>query len=261
MAAAGAMGLRIGGRPLGRVLRALGGGRHYAALGRAASVYARPAEALRRYLLGSGHYPAAVTVMTPLGPVPVQLYSRADMMTLNEVFCRHDYPVPAGARSLLDWGANIGITALYALTRNPRLAAVLYEPLPMNAERLGHQLARFAGRWRLHRAAVGLADGSARFGHEPTGRYGGLNRDHLPGAIEVPVRAANAALAEALEQFGGSLDVLKIDVEGLEADLLRALDPALLARVKLVVAETAETVPLPGHSAERFGSVVRYRPA
>ncbi|MBM3526164.1 MAG: hypothetical protein FJX57_24700, partial [Alphaproteobacteria bacterium] len=94
---------------------------------------------------------------------------------------------------------------------------------------------------------------------EPTGRYGGLGRTDLPETITVPVRAANAALAEALAEFGGSLDLLKIDIEGMEAAILRALDPALLAHVRLIVAETDAIVKLAGFRAERAGSVVRYR--
>ncbi|MCC7427918.1 MAG: FkbM family methyltransferase [Alphaproteobacteria bacterium] len=250
---------RLGARPLPRIARALLSARHWRGAVEALRVYRAPLPALLRYLSGRGAYPAAIGLRTPTGPAEATLHTHADMLTLHEVFCRRDYAMPGDVQSVLDWGANIGITALHALTRNRAARVIAYEPLPRNAARLRRQLAPHAGRWRLHQAAIGFADGQAQFGAEPTGRYGGLGRTDLPERIAVPVRAANAALAEALAEFGGSLDLLKIDIEGMEAPILRALDPALLARVRLIVAETKAIVPLAGFAPERAGSVVRYR--
>ena len=69
------------------------------------------------------------------------------MFTVNEVFCRRDYPVPPGARSVVDIGSNIGLSALFFLTRDESCRCWLYEPVPANVERLRANLRAFADRF------------------------------------------------------------------------------------------------------------------
>ena len=40
----------------------------------------------------------------------------------------------------VDFGSNIGISALYFLTRNPSVQVYLFEPVPSNIERLRENL-------------------------------------------------------------------------------------------------------------------------
>jgi hypothetical protein len=47
---------------------------------------------LHRYLTGKGEYPTRMAVKTSLGIIHPQLYSFHDLLTLNEVFFRKDYP-------------------------------------------------------------------------------------------------------------------------------------------------------------------------
>jgi FkbM family methyltransferase len=226
--------------------------RNYRALARMARVFPRPAEAARRYFLGTGAYPYSCPVRTPLGVVAPTLHSSHDMFTVNEVFCREDYACGPETRMVVDVGSNIGISALYFLTRDPATRVRLYEPVPRNVERLRANLAGYEDRWTLREAAVAAAPGHVSFGVEDSGRYGGIGVA-TGAAIDVEAVAIGAVLEEALAE-ADRIDVLKIDTEGTELELLGAVPPELLARVGAVFLETERRSPPP---LEGFSSSFR----
>src|SRR6266516_129528 len=109
----------------------------------------------RRYLLGGGTYPYRCRLRTPLGRAEPTLYSHHDVWTVVEIFCREDYRASPSTEVVVDIGSNIGISALYFLTRNQACRCHLYEPDPRNCARLKENLAPFADRWQLQEVAVG----------------------------------------------------------------------------------------------------------
>jgi FkbM family methyltransferase len=223
--------------------------RNYLALARMARVYPEPGEAVRRYFLGRGTYPYRCPVRTPAGVVAPTLHSSHDMFTVNEVFCREDYACGPELRTVVDVGSNIGISALYFLTRTSASRVWLYEPVPRNVERLRANLAGLEERWTLRVAAVAAVPGRVSFGVEESGRYGGIGV-----ATERTIEVAAVAIDEVLEEaLAGSdrIDVLKIDTEGTELELLAAVRPELLERVRVVYLETERRSPppLPSFSA------------
>jgi FkbM family methyltransferase len=211
-------------------------GRNYRALWRMARVYEEPGQALRRYLAGRGDYPYRCPVRTPAGTVAPVLHSSHDMFTVNEVFCREDYAAGHVLRTVVDIGSNIGISALYFLTRTPESRCFLYEPVPRNVERLRENLAGFEERFELTQSAVAVSAGTAGFGVEDSGRYGGIGV--VTGqTIEVTCLGINDVLERALEP-ASMIDVLKIDTEGTELEILGGVRPELLDRVRTVYLET-----------------------
>ncbi len=164
----------LGGRRPSLVVREAFRRRNYLALWRMARVFPDTRDAAGRYLLGRGSYPARCRVRTPAGEVAPMLHSSHDMFTVNEVFCREDYAAGPGLRTVVDIGSNIGISALYFLTRDTACRCFLYEPVPRNVERLRKNLAGFEDRFELTEAAVAATAGKAGFGVENTGRYGGI---------------------------------------------------------------------------------------
>ena len=247
----------LGDRPLGFIAREAVRPSNWVALGRMPRRYRHPLDGARRYFTPGGSYPHRCEVRTPLGIVAPTLHSQHDMITVNEVFCREDYRVGDEAEVVVDVGSNIGISALYFLTRSERARAWLYEPVPRNVERLRENLSGFEGRWRLDEAAVADRDGDETFSIEPTGRYGGLAADAAE-SITVRVRHIDEVLGEVLEAEG-RIDVLKLDTEGVEARTLAAASPALLARVGVIFAEdfAGEIAAPSGFEASRRASVVR----
>lgn len=237
--------MQLGGRDLQRVLAAPLEAGHWRALAGAVRAYP-PRDVLpnlRHYLTGGGHYPVDCRLRTPMGAATVHLVRPDDRATVNEIFARGDYRLPAGARVVVDVGANIGVAALFFLTRDPAIRVHCVEPDPRNLERLRRTLAPYEGRWVLHEVAAALHDGEAEFFIEPTGRYGGLVREWKDESMTVPTRVLNAILDEVLATEG-RLDVLKVDTEGTEPELVGAVRPDLLDHLSLVVYETDESEPL-----------------
>lgn len=227
---------RVLGRRFGRVLKAAFEPRHYLGLARGLWVYRRPFRQIWRYVAMTGAYPDRVAVRTPLGPVAASLYSPDDLVTVNEIFCRNDYRPRVPLEVVVDLGANIGVSALYWLTRNDRAFVYLYEPLPRNLARLKANLAGFEGRFEIVEAAVGLEDGRAAFHWEPTGRYGGLTQADLAETVEVECRDAATVLREIRDRHG-RIDLLKVDVEGLEVDILDRIPDDVRPDIAQIVVE------------------------
>ena len=247
----------LGDRPLGFIAREAIRPSNWEALARMPWRYPHPLDGARRYFTPGGAYPYRCEVRTPLGIVAPTLHSQHDMITVNEIFCREDYRVGAEAEVVVDVGSNIGISALYFLTRSETARIWLYEPVPANVERLRENLAAFEGRWRLEEVAVADRQGDEVFAIEPTGRYGGLGSGHAE-SIPVRVRHIDDVLREVLE-VESRIDVLKLDTEGVEARTLAAASPELLSYVRVIFAEDigGEIRPPAGFTASRRASVVR----
>jgi FkbM family methyltransferase len=243
----------LGGRPPAFVARQALEPSNYRSLARLIRVCPQPLAFARRYFLGGGAYPARIPIRTPLGLIAPTVHTHHDVFTINEVFYREDYALDREARVVVDVGANIGISALYFLTRSSAVRAHLYEPDPRNAARLRENLDRFASRWVLHEEAVADSEGIVGFGRERTGRYGGVG---LLGEeqIDVQCRHINAVLRDVLAAEG-RIDMLKIDTEGLENRTVSAIDRELLAAIPVVVFESSEPQnPWPERFAMRYAT-------
>jgi FkbM family methyltransferase len=228
----------LGGREPSLVLSEIVQRENYSALWRMFRRYPGPSKNLGRYFFGWGSYPYRCRVRTPLGEVAPTLYSHHDIWTVNEVFCREDYAAGPSLGTVVDIGSNIGISALWFLTRNETSRCYLYEPVPANLERLRANVAGFEDRCELVEAAVADRRGKVRFGIEPTGRYGGVGLE-LDDEIEVDCLEINDVLAEILEREG-TIDVLKLDTEGLELPTVQAIRSELLRRIDVIYFEWPE---------------------
>jgi len=237
--------MALGGRSPSTLLAGALRWRNYRGLAEAFKRYQSPWSDLRRYVAGSGTYPYRCRIRTRRGLVAPTLYSHHDMLTVHEVFCRRVYPVDPGAAVIVDVGANIGISALYFLTEAPSSRCHLFEANPALIGRLRENLTEFSQRVIVNELALATFDGRTRFGLEETGRYGGIGVA-APATIEVRCRSATGALEEVLAAEG-EIDLLKLDVEGIELDLLRGLPGSVLEGIRAIHIETeVPDNPLPG---------------
>jgi FkbM family methyltransferase len=245
-------------RSLATILGALVQARHYRALARMIADCPDWPRVLRAYLTGAGPYPMDVAVRTPIGRQTARLYGPHDVLTLNEIFFRHDYPAEPSHRTVIDLGANIGLAALWFLSRHRDVRCYCYEPVPSNIERLRHTLAPFDGRYELHELAVADRRGPVTFGVEPTGRYGGIDRA-LERSFTVDCVHVNDVLEMALSRHD-RVDVLKIDTEGAEHATLEAIAPELLARIGRIYVEDPRPVAALASDFRvvRTGTVIQY---
>jgi FkbM family methyltransferase len=227
--------VKIGGRDLRQVARAVVAKQHYRAAVNMVRVYDRPVEMFRRYLTQSGEYPFTARVRSPIGRLDLELYSVHDLLTVNEIFCRKDYAADAQDTVVVDFGSNIGISAAYFLSRGPNVRAYLFEPLPRNIERLRRNLARFGDRYTLEETAVGPQEGEVEFGWEETGRYGGVGAQ-TGNTITVPCRNSTKILEEVIGAHG-RIDVLKVDIETLEETVINDIPPELARHIRKIYVE------------------------
>lgn len=250
--------MSIGGRDIRTILAAVSQQRHYTALVNMFRVYRSPLQALARYGLGIGQYPCRISVRTPIGWFHPTLFSHHDLLTLNEIFCRLDYRLDPAPRVVVDLGSNIGLSALYFLSRGPSVRCHLYEPVPENLDRLRVNLESVWERVTLNPCAVGDTEGEVKFGVEPSGRYGGIGR--VTGrSIVVRCLGINDVLEQVLTREG-RVDLLKLDIEGYEERTVRAITLEHLKRIGAIYLEGSPSRPLlpPPFVETRYGSVCRY---
>ncbi len=234
----------LGGRDIGRIIRAPMSAGHWRALTLMPRVYRRGdlAEVFDRFLCGRGAYPWICPIRTPIGTVRPMLYTRHDLLTVNEIFARLDYRAPETLRVAVDVGANIGLAALYFLTRNATSRVYSIEPNPQNLARIPRTLGNLAGRCDVSGVAAAEADGEAPFYTEETGRYGSFGRGWRSESITVRTRSFTEILDDVLEREG-HIDVLKVDTEGSEEELVSSIPDRQLDRIDRIYYETNQPEP------------------
>ena len=104
-----------------------------------------------REVFSLGSHPKEIYFKTPLGKKKVTIYSINDFSTFNLIFCRQDYLISQKDKIILDVGSNIGLSALYWLTRNNKNIVYCYEPSSLNFMRLKQNLKQFKSRFFLYK--------------------------------------------------------------------------------------------------------------
>ena len=195
---------------------------------------------MSKYLFGHGTYPCQIKVKTPIGIIFITAFNSHDLLTINEIFFRKDYLVRQDIEVVADIGSNIGISALYFLTQNPRVKCYLFEPNPSNVEKLKQNLKGFEDRYVLQTYAVSDVSGTFDFGIESTGRYGSLEQ-HLGQTIKVDCKDINSVLQLIINREK-KIDLLKIDTEGSEIKTLRAINEEYLKDIKMICSESEQVI-------------------
>lgn len=223
-------------------------------------IFDRPFEVLRRYIFVKGDYPCTLSIRTAVGTRTPTFYSFHDIRSLVVSFAKHDYYAGPDVKCVVDFGSNIGVSGLYFLTRNEKVRVYLFEPLERNVARLTKNLKGLEDRYTLEQCAIGLKDETTKFHFEPSGRYGGISDavadDHSverPYEVEVRVLEAAAVLRRILEKEG-YIDLLKLNIEGMETDVLNSLGPDILERVGVICAEIFDYEgEISGFRKEKYG--------
>lgn len=166
--------------------------------------------------------------------------NRGDLQGLREVWCNKVYRLPFDGHTgtLVDLGANIGLTSVWLQRayRFDRIIAV--EPDPANAALVRENFALNDIRAEVIEAAVGPADGTACFSRNASSNLGHVVNGWQASAhdgVQVPMVSMDTILGKLPE--AAEIDVLKLDIEGGEAALLLEGSRAWLARVSTIIAE------------------------
>ena len=165
-----------------------------------------------------------------VGSGKFQFVELSDVATFWQIFFRRIYPVYVSDRLIIDAGANIGAFTLYALQTAPQARVVAVEPAPDSCERIRSMLREhhLEDRCRLHEAALGASSGetSIQLNVGSQFRKTGVSGSPVPGIA-----------LDSVVPRGASVDLLKMDIEGAEYDVLTAVSPETLSRIRRVVLE------------------------
>jgi FkbM family methyltransferase len=158
----------------------------------------------------------------------LQFQSRAALETIaEEILIHQEYHFRSAqpAPVVIDAGANIGLATYYARRMCKAGKVICFEPNPETFAVLSANAK--AGKWdntELHNAAVAATDGEAEFavmaGAPLAASMAPRNTDKITGHIKVPTLKLRPFLKEPV-------GLLKIDIEGAEADVLEACADAL----------------------------------
>ena len=150
-----------------------------------------------------------------------------------------EFPLAREAvRTVLDIGANIGVTALYFSQIFPNASIYAFEPAPDNFAVLAKNVAN-CGRIRAFNFALGAADATLElYASDNPINFGGYSL-HAAGSdtakkVSIPVRNVAAVLAELSLK---SIDVVKVDTEGAEWDILTAFPENVLRTASYITGE------------------------
>jgi FkbM family methyltransferase len=156
-----------------------------------------------------------------------------DIFVLHEVFGSGCYDPPAGLpapRTIIDLGAHIGLTTLYFASKAPGARFICVEPVPSNAELLRRNV-RVLPQAVTVEAAVTKTSGTVAFDDTRPTWGGGITRG---GRLRVEAISIDDLIMRYAPE--GTIDLLKMDIEGAEADVLSG-PMHWLDRVSCIVAE------------------------
>jgi FkbM family methyltransferase len=176
----------------------------------------------------------------PLGEIHLAVRDNrgADQLVFGEVLIKRDYQIDIAApHTILDLGGNIGLATLYFGRRWPNARIAVVEPIPTNITILRENLALnditatvFANAVGVTNGVVTMALANLDCSHhivadgQSAGPRGGLTVE----ALTIPTM---------LERLGWDrVSLLKMDIEGYEAELFRS-QPDWLLRVDAVCLE------------------------
>ncbi|MGW5638167.1 FkbM family methyltransferase [Streptomyces sp. NPDC003832] len=194
---------------------------------------------------------------TPGGPVRVCVRrNQSDLMVLWELFLHRAYDLaevygvelPQRLGTVVDLGANTGLGSAYLTARYRPDLLLAVEPVPQNVAVLRHN-ARLSGAcWRVEESGVGTRPGPAEFfvsgvwdsctAHPQVAQARRTDPHRLEPVMTRPALTAPILTMPALLDAHGvtQVDLLKVDIEGGEADLFAEVEP-WMARVGRIVVE------------------------
>jgi FkbM family methyltransferase len=159
--------------------------------------------------------------------------NRGDLRSLVETWFEEAYELPIEVKrggNIIDLGANIGFTSVWLARRFRCRHLIAVEPSPRNARIARVNLAQNSIPGEVVEAAIGPADGYAFLAEHEESTLGQLE----PSGTQVRMISMHALLKRLPRKERVTL--LKLDIEGAEADLLDGeLD--WLDRVDCMVAE------------------------
>lgn len=169
-------------------------------------------------------------------PIYVRGRSTSDTNVLYEIMVHGEYDLLNdldAPQSVIDGGANIGMTALYLLTRYPSARIVCVEPFAGSFEICCQNLEPYGTRATAIQGAIWPEEGSLCLDR---GRSDTTNRVRSAAAGETG-STKTLTMKSLISLIGGSVDLLKLDVEGSEKEIFGPCAAEWLPGVRNIIIE------------------------
>ena len=199
---------------------------NYIAICKFFNIHKKPFSAILYEVFSTGKYPRSLHFNSPVGTSKANIYSADDFSTFNLIFCREDYFYNKRHKIVLDIGSNIGLSAIYWLTRNKETIVYCYEPSSLNFKRLKENLENFQGRFFFYKNAVSSKNFSSFLNLEKSGVYNSLKNLEEKAFYKkekCEVISINSCISKILKKHG-KIDIIKIDNEGEELETVSSID-------------------------------------
>lgn len=173
---------------------------------------------LRSRLGLSGVKPTTARLRTGGETLPFRFCSASDFTVLGEVFRERQYELAGelAPRTILDLGANTGLSSLFFRARFPDAVIYAIEAHPTTFALLEHNAALWRDVRPLHLAASGRNGSVDFYGTEGESISSSVfQRRASDRKVEVP----GEDLSTLVRRCGGNIDLLKFDIEGAEFEL------------------------------------------
>jgi FkbM family methyltransferase len=167
----------------------------------------------------------------------VWLSDHSELLVIEEIWRRGEYEPAAaaarGASTILDLGANVGLSALWFRALNPEARIVAVEPDPRTFAKLTRNVGADP---RIEAVNAGIAQRSATVTLTSSSDSWGSRIGSSEGSGDDGIQVKGIGLDELVQTMAlEPLDLVKMDIEGMEWQVLRSAD--CLSRVGMVIGE------------------------
>ena len=183
-----------------------------------------------------------------------------DFAIFHEIFTRDAYRFsesdlpPSSVMTIVDAGANIGLSALYFAARYPQARIICVEPNPDNFALLIENAKSLPRIQAIQACVTAHPVGVTHIDIEGKGSHVGLNWEGRGVAVKA------MTMSELCDACGiDKIDLLKMDIEGAERDVFAHAD--FLDRTRAIVAELHGDYGLDQFNAHLAGSGLRAMPS
>jgi FkbM family methyltransferase len=146
--------------------------------------------------------------------IRIRSHSTTDYGVAWDIFLRGSYRCPepvSQVRHIVDLGANVGYSCLFWCQQYPEARVTAFEPHPKHLSAIAENLSanHFSDRVKVVEAAVGVAEAEAY-----------LSDAGSSSAITSNPAGYTVLVVDVFPMLDGTIDILKIDIEGSEYGLL-----------------------------------------
>lgn len=168
----------------------------------------------------------------------------SDIRVFKQIFVDNEYDslnLPETAKTIIDLGANIGLSALFFIKKFPTSRIVAVEPDAVNFSIMEKNLEKFSKSISFLQAAIWPTDGEVSLveeddDHTSLGAWG-YRTEASNGKSALSVKALS--IPTIMKQYDMDfVDILKVDIEGAEYELFEKNYEDWIDKVGLIIIET-----------------------